>query len=100
MPLSRLPLKGDAGIAISPDGKRLAVGERIDQTDEAELAVSIWDRLTGVRLARIVHDHLRADRGDWVNSHFGIQGIQFTSDGKYLITSGTRTRVWDLAPGG
>jgi|HubBroStandDraft_5_1064220.scaffolds.fasta_scaffold75256_1 hypothetical protein len=96
---SELPVNGDGGIAISPDGKRLAVGERVklpDHPEQVELVVSVFDRITGLRIARVIHDRFRADREKSVNGHFGIHGIQFTSDGKYLITSSTRTKVWEL----
>lgn len=97
--IAKLPLKGDSGLAISTDGKLLAVGERMDslgRANEAELAASIFDCPSGKRLARFLHDRVRTDGANWVKSHFGVHGIQFTSDGKYLITSGTRTRIWEI----
>jgi hypothetical protein len=99
-PISRLPLKGDAGLAISPDGNRLAVGERLNSTaraNETQLAVSIFDIASGQQVARIIHDQFRIAKGEWVNSHFGTHGIQFTSDGKFLITSSVHTKIWELS---
>jgi hypothetical protein len=98
--VARLPLNGGAGIAISPDGRMLAVGERLDPpagSKETQLVVSIFDVASGQRIDTVIHDRFRIGRGEWVNSHFGVAGIQFSSDGKNLITSGTHTKIWELS---
>jgi hypothetical protein len=97
--LAKLPINGDAGLAISPNGKFLAVGERIEakaDPPDVQLVVSIFDIASGKQVARFVHDHFHVGRGEGVNSHFGINGIQFAGDGKYLITSSIHARVWEL----
>ncbi|HEX4808651.1 MAG TPA: hypothetical protein VH325_06970 [Bryobacteraceae bacterium] len=97
--VAKLPINGYAGLAISPNGKFLAVGERIEakaDPQDVQLAVSIVDIMSGEQVARFVHDHFHIGRGEWVNSYFGINGIQFTADGKYLITSSIHTKVWEL----
>jgi hypothetical protein len=102
-PLAELPLNGCDGLAVSPDGALLAVGERVEtdpRLQAVELAVSLIDLSSGKRLARVVHDQFHIGRGRgrtlWVDSAFGIHGIQFTSDGKYLITSGIKAKVWAI----
>jgi hypothetical protein len=96
--IARLPVDGTAGLAVSPNGKLLAVGERtgVPKTQETQLAVSIIDIASGKQVAHFIHDQFRVGRGEWVNSHFLINGIQFTADGKYLITSSIHTKVWEL----
>jgi hypothetical protein len=78
----------------------LAVGERLDPpagSKETQLVVSIFDVASGQRIDTVIHDRFRIGRGEWVNSHFGVAGIQFSSDGKNLITSGTHTKIWELS---
>lgn len=98
--LAKLPLKGGEGIAISPDGRLIAVGERINPagtTKEVQLTISLMDIDSGRRVERFAHDRFSIGQGEWVNSHFGIGGLQFSSDGKYLITSGNnRVKIWPL----
>jgi len=97
-PLARLEVNGTEGIDISPDGRLLAVGERIQssETPETELAVSLYDISIGQPVARVVHDRFRIRPHEGINSHFGLRGIQFTPDGRYLLTSSIRTKVWEF----
>jgi hypothetical protein len=97
--LAKLPINGFAGLAISPGGKFLAVGERIEakaDPQDVQLLVSLFEIASGKQVARFVHDHFHIGRGEWVNSHFGTNGIQFTGDGKYLVTSSIHAKVWEL----
>jgi hypothetical protein len=95
--IAKLPLNGIERVAISPDGKTLAVGERVERPNAARdctLAVSLVDVATGKRLARLVHDRFQIKPHESLNSHFG--GLEFAVDGRYLISSSTKLCVWDM----
>jgi WD40 repeat protein len=96
-PLGRLPLNGFEGIGISPNGKLLAVSQRImadASTRETKPTVQIYDIDSGQLLDSVIHDRVRMQRGQNSYGSFNSNGIQFTSDGKYLITSGLNTKAW------
>jgi len=91
--LYRRPICGSYGMAISPDGKLLAVGE----VRGATLALHIYGLPDGSLLASMIHGEAPKGRRQFLYSAFVIQGIQFTSDGRFLISSGgTGTKVWRL----
>ncbi len=71
----------DDGVALSPDGKLLAVG--------SQEALQLWETATGKRMHRL------AGNEEWVYA------LAFTPDGKTLATSGTgkTVRLWDVAGG-
>lgn len=95
--INKLQLNGHEGIALSPDGSVLAVGRTVPVTRGGyTLTAELFDTVSGRRIAALEHDrfaHIDLARF----SGFGWQGLQFTGDGKYLITSTVdRTRVWAL----
>lgn len=91
---ARLELNGYWGIALSPDGKLIAVVTR-EPGKKGEIlpTVHIHEVSSGRRLASIVHDHIKNGRRQFL--HAGC-GASFTPDGKYLITSGMVTKVWRI----
>jgi hypothetical protein len=96
--VATLPVNGIQGVAISPDGKLLAVGEqeRVKGWVEAyELWVSLYEIPSGKRVARLFHDRMPKRRGI-MDTDFFQNGIQFTADGKYLVSGGRNTRIWRL----
>lgn len=97
LPVSRLPVNGDAGIAISPDGQLLAVGRPSGdrQTGEILLMVDIYDIPT-VRRVTTFEGYRFPGRTQYRDPSFGDYGIQFTSDSRYLITSSNFTKAWTI----
>jgi hypothetical protein len=94
-PVARLHLNGNESIAISPDGKLLAVGQRLRlPTGEMQPTVAIHDMASGAQVGTVVHDRLYITG----TKDFGNDEIkcQFTPDGKYLVTSSIHTKVWGL----
>ena len=93
-PMARLHLNGNECISISPDGKLLAVGERVAlQTGEMQPTVNLYAVPSGQQVATVIHDRLRVGRGDFGNDAINCE---FAPDGKYLITSSIHTKVWAL----
>jgi len=92
--IARLPIDGKEGIAISPDGKTLAVVVREPgQRGEVSPTVHIYDVASGTKLTVVVHDRIPKGRRQFLEAGCGVA---FTSDGKYLITSGMLTKVWRI----
>lgn len=92
--VSRLQLRPKYGIALSPNGKLLAVP--VDEPGEMGdlfATVDVYDALSGDMLASLVHDRIPSGRRQFLLSGCTAE---FTSDGKYLITSGMRTKVWKV----
>ena len=88
--LTRLPVTGTDGLGLSADGKLIAVGDRKSQSDPT---VHIYEISSGRRLASVAHDHLVNQRSLFLVG--GLSGIEFTSDGKYLVSSGAmNTKIW------
>jgi WD40 repeat protein len=75
-----LPRKYGLGVALSPDGKRLACG-----TFEEE--VRVWDTATGRELWCVKTESFR------------VSAQAFSPDGKTLATGGGKLRLWDAASG-
>jgi WD40 repeat protein len=92
--VTRLPQNGTEGIALSPDGKFIAVvrGEA-GTKGEVVPTVHIHELPSGRRLTSVVHDRIKSGRHQRLEAGCSVA---FTSDGKYLITSGMATRVWRI----
>ena len=94
--IARLPLNGREGVAISPDGRLLAVSQQAALADGGiEPTVNIYDVASGSQVGKTTHSAVSV-------SGFGNSGkakidSHFTPDGKYLITSGlSDTTVWAI----
>lgn len=94
--VARLPLSGTEGLALSPDGSLLAVVDVISNktSDKWVPTVHIHEVSSGKRLASVIHD--RYDKKK-VRTIYSGCSVHFTSDGKYLVTSGINTKVWKLS---
>jgi hypothetical protein len=91
---ARLPVFGKYGIAISPTGKLLAlITDEPGEKGAVLPTVHIYDVPSGKRLGSVVHDQIPRGRRQAVLAGCGVS---FTSDGKYLVTSGMMTKVWNL----
>ena len=90
--LAMHPISAAMGVSISPDGKIIAVGDRVQLPDgRIEPTVNIYDALTGVQVGKVAEPPVAEKY-----SRAGISA-RFTADGKYLVTAGHDTRVWALA---
>ena len=95
--LARLQIDGTEWMALSADGKLLAVVSHERGEKGAMVpAAAIYEISSGRKVASVVHGPVKQGRRQWLES--GIT-VAFTSDGKYLITSGMATRVWSLGEG-
>jgi hypothetical protein len=94
--LKRFPSMRSRSEAISPDGKYLAIDEtKLDRARKLWIIqVHIYDVLSGRKLSSILHDEIKDSKYSWIQTGMSIQ---FTSDGKYLITSGMNTKVWKIS---
>src|SRR5262249_41205869 len=70
--------RSDSPIALSPDGKTIATGER--------LSIALWDVATGTR------------RHSWPGHDTAVWSLFFMGGGKELLTAGDGSTVqrWDL----
>jgi hypothetical protein len=92
--VTRLQIDGTDGITLSHDGTLIAVVSHERGGKGAVVpTVSIYEILSGRKIASVVHGPVKQGRHQWLDA--GIV-VAFTSDGKYLITSGMATRVWSL----
>ncbi len=91
--LARVSVKHmDLWFAVSPNGNLLATSEIkwISSKGKAQCIVHLYDVQSGRELASVLHDEFKSRR----NSDFTID---FTPDGRYLITSGINTKIWKLS---
>jgi hypothetical protein len=83
------------GIAISPDGRFVAVVVReFDRKGEAIPTVYIHDAHSGKALGSVAHDRIGKTRRQFIQAGCTVA---FTPDGKYLVTSGMSTKVWRVS---
>jgi hypothetical protein len=95
--LARLQIDGTQWMALSADGKLIAVvSHERGEKGAVVPAAAIYEISSGRKVASVVHGPVKQGRHQWLES--GIT-VAFTSDGKYLITSGMATRVWSLGEG-
>ena len=90
----RLPITGTDGVAISPDGKLLAVAHVVFDKRGAVPTVFLHDVETGDRVATVEHEPVVNNA--FMNASFGTHGLAFSAGGRHLVTSTNDTRVWSL----
>lgn len=92
--LARLPLSGTEGTALSPDGRFIAVVAQEYGGKRYLPTVYIYEVSSGKRMASIIHDRVKTSNDRALL--LAACAVRFTSDGKYLITSGMNNKVWKL----
>ena len=97
-PMARFPadVNFSEALALSPDGRLLAVGERIPAAGQnVDLLVDIYDIASNRRIARELHSRVPPGR---FQNRAGFAAVEFAPDGRYLVTSGyDRTKVWEIS---
>jgi WD40 repeat protein len=93
--LQRLKASGTDGVAVSPDGALIAAAHVVATREGSVPTVFLIKAATGDQIAAVRHDLVRAN--PFMNAGFEIHGVEFTSDGRYLITATHDTRIWDLS---
>lgn len=95
--LIRMPVKKPMeGLAISPDGKLLAVGYRIALPPKrfgTQPTVLLFDIASGKKLATLIHDQFPDGGREFL--YAGVN-VFFLPDNKHLITSGLNTKIWEI----
>jgi hypothetical protein len=92
--IMRLQVDGSDWITLSADGRLIAVvSHERGEKGAVVPAAAIYEIPSGRKVALVVHGPVKRGRRQWLEA--GIT-VAFTSDGKYLITSGMATRVWSL----
>jgi hypothetical protein len=92
----RLNVCSMEGLAISPDLKFLAAGQRVavrDKLSGTQPTVFLFEIASGKNVATLIHDQFYAGGKEFLYS--GVS-VLFTPDGKYLVTSGLNTRIWRI----
>jgi len=101
-PIATIPADAGDTIAISPDGKLLAAGHEVamqGRRSGTQPTVLLFEIATGKKLATLIHDQFRDGGAESLYARFGVNGVIFTPDNKYLITSGLNTKVWEIGRG-
>ena len=94
-PAGRWPLYHHDGIALSADGKLLAIGEVADRgVGHVEPTVHVYSVPSCGEVATLVHD--TTPRSQRLNASLS-GGIEFTPDGRFLVTSANNhVKIWQL----
>lgn len=91
--VARLPLSGTEGVAVSPNGKLLAVVAREPgKKNEEVTTVHIHDVSSGMRLASVVHALVKT-RNPFLE---GGCSVTFMPDGQHMISVARATKVWKI----
>ncbi len=85
-------------MAISPDGRLLAVGNTREEkkafTTTEQAQVTLYDLTTGEEVARASHPPVKQQRNDPFAAK--VTRLAFTPDGKYLLSSTYDTLIWEV----
>jgi hypothetical protein len=84
------------GLAISPDMKLLAAGQRVSIRNRiagTQPTVFLYDLATNRQVATLIHDQFYGGGGEFL--YAGVSTM-FTPDGDHLVTTGLNTRVWKI----
>ena len=95
----RVPYRPECG-ALSKGGSILALGELAWREGGAhDQIVRLYSVADGSEVASTVHASLPPMRSSLLVGAFP-DGVHFTADGRYLVTTGfEKTRIWEVLPG-
>jgi hypothetical protein len=83
------------GLALSPDGKLLAVADLVEVGNDLEPTVHLYEVPSGREIGTAVHDRVSRTRRLGATLHGSALG--FTDDGKYLVTGNSyKVKIWQM----
>jgi hypothetical protein len=99
--VTRVSADGLESLAVSPERQLLAVGQRVliregkAGTGKAgtQPTVFLFDIKSGKQLAELIQDRFYGGGKEYLTA--GVD-VRFMVDGKFLVTSGLNTRVWQI----
>jgi len=99
--VARISADGLESLAVSPERQLLAVGQRVPiregkaGTGKAgtQPTVFLFDIKSGRQVAKLIQDQFYGGGKEYLTA--GV-GVRFMQDGKFLITSGLNTRLWQV----
>lgn len=98
--IAELSSDGKDGMALSPDGRYLALAVRklggSSRLERYDLSVDVYDLQSTTVIQSLPHDRVWI-WGTRVSSYFVPNGLEFTSDGRFLFVSGRNTKTWKLS---
>jgi RNA polymerase sigma factor (sigma-70 family) len=85
-------------LAVSPDGRLLAVGGRLPSLHKIKGFVGLWDLAT---LQELRHWDGEQEPRNWAGEFTYVRALAFTPDGRWLASGSfdDQTRLWDVATG-
>ncbi len=87
-----------SAVAFSPDGKTFVAGEGVEFTDDDVLrgagTIFLWDTDTWTR--QIWRDP-KQPKGKGRCQRFSMDVVLFSPDGRFILNSGYRSRMWDVS---
>jgi WD40 repeat protein len=83
-------------MSVSADGRFIAaITDSGFSNKERKYYIGVYDDVAaGTRLTSAEHEPVTSNA--FMNASFESHGVEFSSDGKYLITATRDTRVWAL----
>jgi len=97
-PVSRWPKDGHDGVALSPDGRMLAIATLDGKDGYLEPGMRIHEVASGREITSVVHDRIPSEQR--LAGSLNGSGSGFTPDGKYLITSNSlNVKIWQVTGG-
>jgi hypothetical protein len=94
--LSTIPVDFSEYLAISADGKRIAVATRRQTKaiwEEMDLIVKVYSTTDGKLLGELHHDRVPRHQGV-MDTYWHREALGFTRDNQFLISSGRNTKIW------
>lgn len=93
--VARLPHSGTEGVALSPDGKLISiVAKEPGNRGEVVPTIHVLEVSSGRKLTSVAHRPVKAGKRQFAET---ACTVAFTSDSRYMITSGMATKIWGIA---